>query len=292
MKAKEYFEFALNFFLLKKDRSYILGLVITDLCNLNCKHCRVANIYKQHMPYSEIEKHLITYYSQGARFLYLEGGEPYIWRDHQYRLDDIVQLAKRIGFLRVHIYTNGTFPLTAHPDFTWVSMDGLSETYRTIRGIPIEGVLSNIYKANHQCLAIIYTINTINSGEIRKFLNFIHFEFQKLKVMFFFHTPYYGVDYLLLSDREKEEAIKTIIDCKNEGLPVLNSEAGLKAIASGDYEHPMKISWVVDQTGKYQCCRAYGNPKVCEHCGYSSGVEIALMRSLRLNVIKEMVGWF
>jgi len=292
MRPVEYFKLANDFFLLKKDRPYILGLVITDLCNLNCKHCRVANIYKQHMPYPEIEMHLRTYYLRGARFLYLEGGEPYLWRNNYYHLEDIVHLAKKIGFLRVHIYTNGTFPLTAHPDFTWVSMDGLAETYRTIRGIPIERVLSNIFKADHQRLGLIYTVNTINSGEIRKFLNFVHFEFPRLKVMFFFHTPYYGVDSLLLSQNEKNEAIRMIIDCKEEGLPVLNSKAGLQAIASGLYNRPMKISWVVDQTGEYPCCRAYGHPEVCKHCGYSSGVEIALLRSIRLNPIKEMVEWF
>lgn len=291
MKGKEYFKLAYDFLLLKKDRPYILGLVITDLCNLNCKHCRVANIYKRHMPYSEIEKHLRTYYSRGTRFLYLEGGEPYLWRDNQYCLEDIIQLAKRIGYLRIHIYTNGTSPLTAHPDFTWVSMDGLAETYRAIRGIPIDRVLNHIHKADHQRLAIIYTVNTINSGEIRKFLNFIQFELPKLKVMFFFHTPYYGVDSLLLSDREREEAIKTIIGCKKEGLPVLNSKAGLQAIASGLYNRPMRISWVVDQTGEYPCCRTYGHPEVCQNCGYSSGVEITLLRSLRPSVVKEMISW-
>jgi hypothetical protein len=170
-------------------------------------------------------------------------------------------------------------------------MDGLAETYRTIRGIPIERVLSNIFKPDHQRLGLIYTVNTINSGEIRKFLNFVHFEFPRLKVMFFFHTPYYGVDSLLLSQNEKNEAIRTLIDCKKEGLPVLNSEAGLQAIASGLYNRPMKISWVVDQTGEYPCCRAYGHLEVCKHCGYSSGVEIELLRSLRPSVVKGIINW-
>jgi MoaA/NifB/PqqE/SkfB family radical SAM enzyme len=291
MNSIEYLKLACDFFLLKKDRPYILGLVITDLCNLNCKHCHVANIYKEHMPYSEIKRHLITYYSRGARFLYLEGGEPYLWEDNEYRLEDIVQLAKRIGYLRVHIYTNGAFPLTAHPHFTWVSMDGLAETYRTIRGIPIERVLNNLYCANDQRLGLIYTVNTINSGEIQKFLSFVHLEFPKLKVMFFFHTPYYGIDSLFLSEKEKRETINTIIDCKRKGLPVLNSEAGLRAITSGLYNHPMNISWVVDQTGEYQCCRAYGHPEVCKNCGYSSGAEIDLLRSLRPSVVKEIINW-
>ena len=243
------------------------------------------------MSYEEIGKHLRTYYMRGARFLYLEGGEPYLWQDNHRRLADIVQLAKDIGYIRVHIYTNGTFPLDANPHFTWVSIDGLPETYRSIRGIPIDRVLSNI-QGHQQKLAIIFTVNTINCSEILEFLAFIHFQFSELKVMLFFHTPYYGIDSLLLSDRKKQEVIKMIIDCKRSGLPVLNSEAGLRAIASGQYNHPMKISWVVDQTGEYQCCRAYGHPEVCEHCGYSAGAEIDLLRSFRFDVIKEMMKWY
>lgn len=244
------------------------------------------------MSYIEIEKHLITYYSRGTRFLYLEGGEPYLWQDGHRRLADIVQLAKDIGYLRVHIYTNGTFPLDASPHFTWISVDGLPETYRTIRGIPVEQVLTNIRNAHHQRLAIIFTVNTINRREISEFLNFAHFQFPKLKVMFFFHTPYYGVDSLLLSDKEQHEVIKMIMDCKKAGLPVLNSEAGLYSISSGQYKHPTNLWWVVDQTGEYQCCRAYGHPKVCQYCGYSTCAEIVMARSLRVSAVKEMLRIF
>ena len=286
MKIVEYGKFVCNFFILKKEYPYILGLVITDVCNLNCRHCRVANIQKGYMSYSEIEKYLTTYYKRGTRFLYLEGGEPYLWRDGHRRLGDVVQLAKDIGYLRVHIYTNGTFPLDANPHLTWISIDGLAETYRAVRGIPIEKVLKNIQTTHQKRLAIIFTLNTINYKEIPEFLNFVHIQFPKLKVMFFFHTPYYGFDSLLLSGEEKLEAIETIIDCKKTGLPVLNSEAGLYSILSGGYKHPTNLWWVVDQKGQYQCCRAYGNPEVCRHCGYSSCAEIIMARSLRLSALK------
>lgn len=289
MKTADYLKMGLDFFILRKNRPYVLGLVTNDTCNLNCKHCRVSNIRNQSMPYDEIERHLKEYYKKGVRFLYIEGGEPYLWKDGLRHLPDVVRLARNIGYLRVHVYTNGTFPLDAHPDFTWISIDGVGETYRTIRGKSIERVLSNIRNFDGR-FAVIFTVNTINYKEIPEFLNFGSLQFPQAKVMFFFHTPYYGVDELLLSKPQKEEAIETIIACKEKGLPVLNSRAGLIAILSGRYEHPANLWWVVDQTGEFQCCRAYGKPEVCENCGYSSCAELILSRSLHWGAIKEMMG--
>ena len=115
--AWEYIRFCLDFFLLRRDRPFVLGLVTNDSCNLHCVHCKVSNLGRPNMSYEQVRVHLEVYYRKGARFLYLEGGEPHLWRDGSYRLQDIVALARSIGYLRVHLYTNGTMPLTARPDF-------------------------------------------------------------------------------------------------------------------------------------------------------------------------------
>lgn len=290
-RAWEYLKFGVDFFILRKKRPYILGLVTNDTCNLSCKHCRVANIDHVNMSYEKIKSILERYYRNGSRFVYIEGGEPYMWHDEEYRLKDIVTLAKKIGYLQVHIYTNGTFPLDANPDFTYVSIDGLKNSYETIRGIPIERVLDNI-RSFKQKFAIIFVVNTINRQEIRPFLEFIQNEFPSTRVMFYFHTPYYGIDSLFLSKEQKREAIDTIIRCKKDGLPVFNSKSGLRAIMSGNYEHPTNLWWIVDHTGEYQCCRAFGQKEVCEECGYSSCAEIVLARSYNIGAIKEMFRYF
>ena len=287
----EYLKFGIDFFILRKRRPYILGLVTNDTCNLDCLHCRVANIDRVNMSYVQIEEILKRYYRKRCRFLYLEGGEPYLWHDGPYRLKDVVTLARKIGYLQVHIYTNGTFPLDADPDFTFVSIDGLARTYEKIRGIPIGRVLANL-RGFKQKYAIIFVVNTVNYHEIRPFLAFVRNELPRTRVMFYFHTPYYGVDNLLLSKAQKREAIETILRCKKEGLPVLNSATGLRAILSGNYEHPSDLWWVVDHTGEYQCCRAFGQKEVCEACGYSSCAEIVLARAYSFDAIKGMLWYF
>jgi MoaA/NifB/PqqE/SkfB family radical SAM enzyme len=240
------------------------------------------------MSFDEIRHHLTDQYEQGVRHLYLEGGEPYLWRDGDYCLDDIVELARKIGYFRVHVYTNGTTRLTASPDFTWVSVDGLGEIYKSIRGIPIEGVLAHLRQYQGHC-GIVYTVNTINYRYIVEFLEYIHSDFPGILVMFYFHTPYYGIDELFLSQAQRFEAVETLSRSKKEGLPVMNSHAGLQAMASGDYFHPNNLWHVIDSTGEYQCCRAYGNPEVCDNCGYSTCAEIALARNWRIGPIIQVM---
>lgn len=283
-----YVSFGIDFFILRTDRPHILGLVTNDTCNLKCINCRVANVNRDVMSMSKIKAVMTKYYDNGARMMYLTGGEPYLWRDGKYRLPDIVQLAHETGFLRVHVYTNGTVPLNAAPDFTWVSIDGLGETFERIRGIPAERVLRNVRKFKGQH-AVIFTINTINYNEIRETLEMLQHELPGRKTMFFFHTPYYGVDALHLSDVQRRTAVATLLDCKRSGLPVLNSKAALKAYLARTDGPPLEYSWIVDSEGEYRCCRVEGDPDVCKDCGYSTGFEIALARNWNPGAITALL---
>ena len=287
----EYARFGLEFFVLRRNRPYILGLVTNDTCNLHCIGCRVANVSRSNMSYEQIREVLEKYYRKGVRFLYLEGGEPYLWHDGKRRLNDIVRLAHDMGYLRVHVYTNGTVPLSAHADFTWISMDGEGETFERIRGIPLERVMRNTRKLRGRH-AIIFVVNTVNYLTIRRFLQFVHRELPGTRVMFYFHTPYYGVDHLLLSHEQRKVAVNAILDCKRDGLPVLNSRSALGAYLSGNNGLPANYWWVVDQAGEHRCCRAEGKPEVCRDCGYSTCLEIIQARAWRPGALWGMLRAF
>jgi len=273
-----YARFGLEFFVLRRDKPYILGLVTNDTCNLQCVGCRVANVNREVMSMMQIEDVLEQYYEKGVRMLYLTGGEPYLWRDGKSRLSDVVRLAREIGFLRVHVYTNGTVHLSTEPDFTWISIDGFGETFERIRGIPVDRVLRNV-RGFHGKHAIVFTINTINYREIRQTLEFLKRELPGTGTQFFFHTPYYGIDDLFLSPSQRSIAVETLLDCKKEGLSVLNSKAALKAFLNGTDGPPLNYSWIVDLSGEYRCCRVEGDPAICKDCGYSTGFEIIQARN-------------
>lgn len=284
----EFLRLGVNFAILRRERPFILGLAITDICNLSCRHCRVANNRHEMMSYDEVRAHLASSWRLGARMVYFEGGEPYLWRDRQRRLPELVALARGLGYLSVHVYTNGTRPITAPADFTWVSIDGPDDVNLALRGVTAEAVIANTTACRSRC-GIVFTVNTVNRGAIKPFLQLVQSRLPGRRVMFFFHTPYYGIDELFLSPEQRSEAIHTIAACKQAGLPVMNSKAGLDAMQTGDYPHPTKLFRVVDRGGDYRCCRAIDQPEVCRHCGYSSCAEIMLARNFRPGPLRSIL---
>lgn len=284
----EFLRLGVDFAILRRERPFILGLAITDICNLKCRHCKIANDRREMMSYDEVRGHLESNWRRGARAVYFEGGEPYLWRDRRRRLPDLVALARELGYLSVHVYTNGTRPINAPADFTWVSIDGTDDINLKLRGVSANSVIANTAECHRRC-GIVFTVNTVNLHVIAPFLQVVQTRLPGRRVMFFFHTPYYGIDELFLSPEQKSEAIRTIAACKRAGLPVMNSQAGLKAIQTGNYPHPTKLFRVVDRTGDYQCCRAISQPEVCRQCGYSSCAEIMLARNFRPGPIRSLL---
>ncbi len=273
-------------FLLGRRRPLVVGFALTDVCNLRCVHCRVANVRRRHMPLDDVRARLADLYRRGARILYFEGGEPYLWRDGARRLADAVDLSRRLGYLRVHVYTNGTRPLDARPDFHWVSIDGPPEVHRAIRGVPVDATVAHLRELDGPA-AVICTLNTRNAGELAETLRFVEEALPGRQVMFYFHTPYYGVDDLLLDRGRRIEVAEEIVRLKRRGAPVLNSVPGIRAAASGAFHRPLAYTAVVDETGEYPCCRAVGNPEVCEDCGYATCAEFELVRRLRPGALRE-----
>ena len=119
-----------------KHRPLQTVLFISDECNLRCKHCYV---YSREKPvvksYEQIRDDLQYSYNLGSRFVDFEGGEPMIWHDGEKNINDLIALAKEIGFFSTTITTNAQLPLNeckAHS--IWVSMDGVGEYHEMIRG--------------------------------------------------------------------------------------------------------------------------------------------------------------
>ena len=98
-------------------------LFISDICNLRCKHCSVYELKNPHnMTYEQVREHLQYSYDQGSRFVDFEGGEVTIWKDGDKRINDLIALAKEIGFFSCTITTNAhllvvaTYTIKTHPD--------------------------------------------------------------------------------------------------------------------------------------------------------------------------------
>ncbi|MEK9130102.1 MAG: radical SAM protein, partial [Patescibacteria group bacterium] len=293
MKRKiKYLFYAINYLLktkiLRKEIPFIGGIVINEKCNLHCKQCDVANRNIPDLSYEDIKKGLQIFYDKGIRSVFIEGGEPSLWRDGYYKLEDVVKVARKIGFYLVSIYTNGTFPINVSTDSVFVSIDGLKETTNDLRGNGIniyDRIIKNIKESSHPNIIINYTINSRNESEIEAFCKEIS-KIERIKgIFFYFHTPYFRFDELFLNLEKKRQIIKRILNLKKKGYKIFNSSACLKGVYKDNWIRPSKICYVYADNKLYQCCRALGNKDACKNCGYLGYSEIIYILKLKPSAI-------
>ncbi len=103
--------FGLKTILFKRKKAILGTIIVTDKCNLHCKHCSVNNITGVIYPYQQIQQAMLAFYKQGVRILFFCGGETFLWQDSGKTLRDLVTEAKALGFYIVNVVNNGTFPL-------------------------------------------------------------------------------------------------------------------------------------------------------------------------------------
>ncbi len=263
-------------FVLRQRKPIIAGMPLTDVCNLQCKHCVVANTGRGHYSFAKIEQFMQHFYNIGVRILYLQGGEIMTWQDGNKNASDVIRRAHEIGFFRVAAVTNGTLGLPTEADLIWVSLDGSEPVHDAIRGAgTFAKVMQNLQSSQHKRINLNMTINRLNAGEVEavasiaKQLSSVH------GVSFNFHTPYPGVEDIALSLKERAVVIDRILNLKRLGLPVLNSEAGLKALKENTWRRPVPIIQLVEQDRIFECCWGREQPGVCEKCGYGIIAELS-----------------
>ena len=284
-------KYVANYWINKDIQPLICGLVLHNKCNLRCKHCTVYKRPTAKMSYDECIKVIDEFYEEGGRCLYLEGGEPFLWKDNLYLMEDVVSYAHYKGYFSVIIYTNGTLQLNSKADTIFVSVDGLKTTHDHLRGKSFDRIMKNIHESNHTSIYINYTINSKNKSEIEDFCAFIE-NIPKIKgIFFYFHTPYYGFDELYLDKQSKKEVLLRLINLKNK-YKILNSKTGLKSAIKNDWNKNLKICRVYESGQFYNCCRESRNGEVCEVCGYLSYAEIHQTLRLKPDAILNALKYF
>jgi MoaA/NifB/PqqE/SkfB family radical SAM enzyme len=276
---------------LGNELPFVGALVINERCNLKCSHCHVSNRSLDDLTYEDVRNGLKRFYGMGIRSLAIGGGEPFLWEDRGKRVDDVVRMAREIGFKLVVIYTNGTKPLKISTDALFVSLDGLKQTNDSLRGASYDTVLENIRDCKHPNLWINFTINSRNYRELKPFCEEMHNVKQVRGILFYFHTPYYGIDELFMNSDERLALIDKIIELKNDGFKILNSYACLEAVRKGDWERPSKMCYVYANSKLFQCCRSVNNYEACANCGYLSYAEISHAPRLRFSSIKTILNF-
>jgi MoaA/NifB/PqqE/SkfB family radical SAM enzyme len=284
-------KYLIDHHIFKKHTPLICGLTVTDRCNLNCRHCRVANRGIPDLSYREAVDALDSFYEEGGRTVYIQGGEPFVWRDGRYRLEDIVEYSKSVGFYTTIIYTNGTIPINTSANTVFVSVDGLRKTHDFLRGETFDKIVKNIRDSQHPSLYINFTINNYNNDEIGEFCKFVDSEVRIRGIFFYIHTPYYGYDELFLTPAQRSTILTQLLSYKKK-YKILNSRAGLKSALNNDWSRPLDICRVHEQGNTYKCCRYPGNHELCRNCGYLSYAEIDQTLKLKPSAILNAMKYF
>ncbi|MFC2123736.1 radical SAM protein [Bacteroidota bacterium] len=281
--------FTYNF--LKEKNPLICGLVMHNRCNLDCCHCTITERPTKKLSYEESLSLIDSFYDNGGRTIYFEGGEPFLWHDHEYGLEDVVRYAREKGYLATIIYTNGTYPLETSADTVFISLDGLKKTNDFLRGESFDRIINNINESRHLSLYINFTINNHNKNEIIDFCEYINTIKQIHGIFFYFHSPYYGYDDLFISNEEKREILKKLIENKGK-YKILNSKAGLRSALRNDWKRPLNICQIYEGGEIFKCCRYSGNKELCRDCGYLSYAEIDQVLNLKPSAIRNAIKYF
>ena len=274
-----------------RQKKPILGtIIVTDKCNLSCKHCSVNNITAVIHPYKQIKIEMKKLYDMGIRILFFCGGETFLWEDSGKTIRDLVIEAKRMGFLIVNVVTNGTHKLDLpEADLILLSLDGDREKHNIIRGDTYDTIMKNIDEATSDNICFYMAINQINKDTIPHVCR----KAKELKnvraVSFNFHTPYPDTKDLQLSKNEKRRCCNVILKMMKKGVPVFNLKSAFPYLVENKFPTPCH-QCVVMENGKLSVCgRCIDVPGLCEKCGYFFVAEYTLLFRGNIKIIMEML---
>ena len=277
--------------ILFREKKPILGTVIvTDKCNLSCKHCSVNNITAVVHPYVQVKKEMKQLYDLGVRILFFCGGETFLWRDGDKSIRDLVVEAKEMGFLIVNVVTNGTYPIDLpEADLILLSLDGDRERHNIIRGDTYDKIMENIAHATADNICFYMAVNQINKDAIAHVCRTARDTKHVRAVSFNFHTPYPDTKELVLSVEEKQKCCDTISKMMDEGAPVFNLKSAFPYLIHNKFPTPCHQCLVIENGKISSCGRCIDVPGLCEQCGYFFVAEYTLLFRGNIKIILEML---
>ena len=293
MKISSFFYFAkfgIRTILFKKKDPVLGTIIVTDKCNLKCKHCSVNNITAVIHPYEQIHDEMRQLYEMGIRILFFCGGETFLWKDGERTIRDLVVEAKKMGFLIVNVVTNGTYPLDLpEADLILLSLDGDKEHHNAVRGDTYDKIMENISNATSDNICFYMAINQINKTVIQDVCLAARDTKNVRAVSFNFHTPYPDTRELALSKEEKVQCCEVIKKMMREGMPVFNLKSAFPYLIHNNFPTPCH-QCVVMENGKLSTCgRCIDVPGLCDECGYFFVAEYTLLFRGNPKIIFEMM---
>jgi MoaA/NifB/PqqE/SkfB family radical SAM enzyme len=282
--------FGISTILLKRKKPILGTIILTDKCNLACKHCAVNNITAIIYPYRQIKREMQILYDEGIRILFFCGGETLLWQDQGKTVRNLVVEAKEMGFLIVNIVTNGTLPVDLpEADLILLSLDGNRDNHNIIRGNTYDTIMKNIKQATAANICLYMAINKINKNDIDAVCAVAKREANIKAVSFNFHTPYPGTEALSLSIQEKNQCCQQIAELIKKDYPIFNLKSAFPYIINNNFSTPCYQCVVMENGQQSICGRCIAVENLCSKCGYFFAAEYALVFNGNIRVIIDML---
>jgi MoaA/NifB/PqqE/SkfB family radical SAM enzyme len=271
---------------LRGRKKPLLGsLKLTHECNLACAQCPFRKRAIPPLSFPQARSAMQSLHDLGVRILIIEGGEPFLWQDGEYTLQNVVAEARQ-HFFSIGVTTNGTFPIAVDSDNVWVSIDGLQETHDRLRGKSFERIMANLATTSHPRVYAHTTINSVNWREVPDLVRYLSAKVKGITIQF--HYPFQEVDEkLFLSFDKRKQVLDELIALKRQGFPLANSYATLRALKDNRWKCQPWMIASVDPSGKLtQGCYVKNRGDIaCDQCGFSAHTEISLAYGWRLGPI-------
>lgn len=264
---------------LGRRKPLVGGINITSYCNLSCRHCPYVGdtIPREHLSREQIHRMWDQFLAQGVKILFLQGGEPTLWRDDGFGFNDLVLEAKE-RFYQVACVTNAILPIENPCDQVWVSVDGSPAVHDQVRG---EGsyarMAENVRASRHPQLYANLTLSRINVHDLENTVRHIVQDMPNFRgISVNFQIPYPGVEEHSLDYQARAEAVERIVALKRQGYPILNSTAALKLMLRPGWN---KTHWLIhlahpDGMLVEGCGARLVDPTICNYCGYGVMAEV------------------
>ncbi len=281
--------YGIEMLFLRKERPYLFVMVLNDACNLGCFYCESRNTGRYDMDFPTAVALLEAAYNRGHRALVITGGEPMFWRSGDQSLRDVVAVAKKLGFVEISVYTNGTFPLNISSCRYIVTVDGTRETHNKIRQGTYDTVLMNAREATGDVIATI-TICQENAGELEQAIESITSSgvFRGISFNLLTHRPEV-VEKSGLTGTYRKNVLDRMWTLRSSGHKIIFSRATYQAMLNNDWKRPIRQIELGTRDRLFTCCRDVGNPEICNLCGYTSCVEISQALAWKPSAIMELL---
>ena len=293
MTLKNFLHFAafgVKTVLLRQKKPILGTIIVTDRCNLHCRHCSVNNLTAVVHPWEQMVSEMEQLYAMGVRILFFCGGETFLWRDGDRTLRDLVVKAKEMGFLIVNVVTNGTYPIDLpEADLILLSLDGDRERHNLIRGDTYDTILANIAAATSDNICFYMAINQLNKDAIAHVCTLAKETANVRAVSFNFHTPYPDTRELALTREEKAACCAEISRQMKAGAPVFNLRGAFRYLINNTFPTPCHQCVVMENGRLSVCGRCIDVPGLCSECGYFFVAEYTLLFRGNPRIIFEML---